>query len=109
MVPFKISNIKGMPNQFDIQLPNGKIFQSYKSLCAAVCYSHNANALVKKTKEEHPEWDGVVLGPHWDFSNTTGRYRNIFLGETRQETLAKIDSGEYLVVSDVTPYLFEGL
>ena len=31
----------------------------------------------------------------WDYSVTTGKYRNIFLGETKKETQAKIDSGEY--------------
>ncbi len=31
----------------------------------------------------------------WDYSTTTGKYRNQFLGETKKETQAKIDSGEY--------------
>ena len=31
----------------------------------------------------------------WDFSRTTGRYRNQFLGVTRRETEKKIKSGEY--------------
>jgi hypothetical protein len=31
----------------------------------------------------------------WDYSVTTGRYRNQFLGETTVETKAKISSGEY--------------
>ena len=31
----------------------------------------------------------------WDYSVTTGKYRNQFLGETKKETQAKIDSGEY--------------
>ncbi len=33
----------------------------------------------------------------WDYSVTTGRYRNQFLGETKKETQAKIDSGEYIL------------
>ncbi|MBW2649250.1 MAG: hypothetical protein JRC53_05470, partial [Deltaproteobacteria bacterium] len=33
----------------------------------------------------------------WDYSVTTGKYRNIFLGETKRETQAKIDSGEYVL------------
>ncbi len=32
---------------------------------------------------------------NWDYSVTTGKYRNMFLGETKKETQAKIDSGEY--------------
>lgn len=31
----------------------------------------------------------------WDYSVTTGKYRNAFLGETKKETEAKIKSGEY--------------
>ena len=33
----------------------------------------------------------------WDYSITTGKYRNQFLGETKKETQAKIDSGEYIL------------
>ena len=31
----------------------------------------------------------------WDYSTTTGKYRNQFLGETKAETERKIKSGEY--------------
>ena len=31
----------------------------------------------------------------WDYSVTTGRYRNLYLGETKKETQKKINSGEY--------------
>jgi hypothetical protein len=34
----------------------------------------------------------------WDCSTTTGKYRNIFLGETKKETEKKIKSGEYILV-----------
>lgn len=34
----------------------------------------------------------------WDYSTTTGRYRNQFLSETKRETQKKIDSGEYILV-----------
>ena len=36
---------------------------------------------------------------YWDYSVTTGRYRNQFLGETKAETQKKIDSGEYKLVN----------
>lgn len=35
----------------------------------------------------------------WNYSKTTARYRNWFLGETTKETQAKIDSGEYKLVN----------
>jgi hypothetical protein len=38
----------------------------------------------------------ITLDKHfWSYSRTTGKYRNIYLGETKKETLKKIDSGEY--------------
>lgn len=38
----------------------------------------------------------VTLGKNWNYSVTTSKYRNQFLGETMKETQAKLDSGEYL-------------
>jgi hypothetical protein len=42
---------------------------------------------------------GVVLLDEntWDYSVTTGKYRNEFLGEGIEETRAKIKSGEYIL------------
>ena len=34
---------------------------------------------------------------YWNYSNTTGKYRNIFLNETIKDTRAKIKSGEYIL------------
>ena len=40
--------------------------------------------------------DGITLDTSkWDYSKTTGKYRNLFLGETKKETEYKIKSGEY--------------
>jgi len=39
----------------------------------------------------------ITLGRNWDYSKTTGRYRNLYLGETKKETEAKLLSGEYLL------------
>ncbi len=33
----------------------------------------------------------------WDYSKTTGKYRNQFLGETRKETERKIKEGIYIL------------
>jgi len=32
---------------------------------------------------------------YWDYSTTTGKYRNMFLGEDKATTQKKINSGEY--------------
>ena len=43
---------------------------------------------------------GTLLDEHyWDYSVTTGKYRNQFLGETKAETQKKIDSGEYILAN----------
>jgi hypothetical protein len=36
---------------------------------------------------------------YWDYSKTTGKYRNLFLGETKSETEKKIKSGEYILTN----------
>jgi hypothetical protein len=81
----KVSNMtsgKGskVPNQFIISGDDGgNTFQSYSSIiahispCGAVTLDRNK----------------------WDYSVTTGKYRNQFLGETAEETKRKIKSGEY--------------
>ena len=63
-------------------------FQSYDSVIATITvYTSNANAkpIIKLERNK------------WDYSKTTGKYRNQFLGETKKETQAKINSGEYIL------------
>lgn len=70
-------------NQFEIVTPEGIFFQSYKSIIA-----------FKPTKGK------TQLDEHyWNYSVTTSKYRNIFLGETKKETQAKIKSGEYVLTN----------
>ncbi len=60
------------------------VFQSYKSVIA---FKHHKHA---KTK--------IYLDCNtWDYSRTTGKYRNVFLNENKAETQKKIDSGEYIL------------
>jgi hypothetical protein len=73
-------------NQFIITTDNGRgrTFQSYDTVIAKI--------------QECSGGRVVVLDENsWDCSVTTRRYRNIFLGENKAETIAKIDSGEYLL------------
>ena len=70
-----------VPNQFIVRTDKGKMFQSYNSNIAFI--PRNG--------------DKISLGIDWDYSKTTGKYRNIFLGETKKETEAKIISGVYVV------------
>lgn len=73
-----------VPNQFIIRTNKGVYFQSYDSVIVFVPYGSKKTKLDRKT---------------WDFSVTTGKYRNEFLGECKEETQAKIDSGEYVLAN----------
>ena len=69
-------------NQFEIYGDNGeKYFQSYNSIIVKIA---NGKTYLDKNK--------------WDYSKTTGKYRNLFLGEDKKTTEAKIKSGEYLLI-----------
>lgn len=72
-------NGRAVLNQFIIADDNGReIFQSYDSVIAI----------------KGP--DGVTLDEfYWNYSRTTGRYRNIFLEENKRETEKKIRAGIY--------------
>ncbi len=75
------SNSSGKPvaNQFIIYTDKGNYFQSYQSVIAFIGEDN------KITLDEY----------YWDYSPTTGKYRNQFLGEGIADTRAKIESGEY--------------
>lgn len=68
-------------NQFILNDNEGNEYlQSYNSI------------IVKRDINNH-----ITLGNNWDYSVTTGKYRNLYLGETKKETEAKIKSGEYTI------------
>jgi hypothetical protein len=73
------TNGNKVANQFIINDDNGNtFFQSYKSI-------------IVKLNGDDVELDQK----YWNYSNTTGKYRNIFLNETIKDTRKKIKSGEY--------------
>jgi len=72
-------------NQFLITDDDGnQYFQSYESIIA------------KKSLD-----DGIIYldSYYWDYSVTTGKYRNAFLGESIAETRKKIASGRYFMAN----------
>lgn len=71
-------------NQFIINTPEGTYFQSYNSIIA-FRPSNWANKIQLDKR-------------YWDYSVTTGKYRNQFLGEGKQETERKIRAGIYELV-----------
>lgn len=79
----QMTNKKGqvVVNQHLILTDAGDYFQSYNSIIAFI-----------------PMKGQIQLDIHlWDCSTTTGKYRNLFLGETKKVTEKKIASGEYLL------------
>lgn len=84
-IKMKVENLESnkgntIANQFEITAPEGRYFQSYKSMIAFI--PNNGGKI---------QLDSIF----WDYSKTTGKYRNQFLGETKKETEKKIASGEY--------------
>lgn len=79
----KSSSGRDIANQFIIYTTTGAYFQSYQSLIA-----FRPTEYVEK----------VILDINkWDYSVTTGKYRNMFLGEKKSETEKKIKDGVYLL------------
>jgi hypothetical protein len=76
------SNGNKIANQFIINDSEFTLFQSYFSV------------IVKTTFEEGKKI--VYLDSFfWNYSKTTAKYRNLFLGETTKETEKKIKDGIY--------------
>lgn len=80
-----MSSPKGnlVPNQFIIYTDEGRYFQSYDSIIAFI--DNNCNVFL----DEY----------YWDYSRTTGIYRNIFLMEDIKTTREKIKEGEYKLIN----------
>ena len=105
----KVANMKsprtGKPvaNQFIMTINSPSIygnfikretFQSYNSVIAVKTIWPHEAVKGHGGKEVEIQLDKT----YWNYSVTTDKYRNLFLGETKKETQAKIDSGEYKLV-----------
>jgi hypothetical protein len=75
-----ISASSGNPiaNQFIIYTDDGRFFQSYDSIIA---FRDNSGQIYLDERT-------------WDYSNTTGRYRNQFLGLNKRQTEREIKVGK---------------
>lgn len=72
-------------NQFILAGQGVSIFQSYESIIAIRRWTYKPYGHYQVTLDKN----------YWDYSVTTGKYRNQFLGESKAATLKKIKSGEY--------------
>lgn len=70
-------------NQLIVKDTNGTYFQSYDSV---ICFIDNNGKVFLDSKL-------------WNYSKTTAKYRNQFLGETSKETEKKIKSNEYTLTN----------
>jgi len=105
----KVCNItsrKGntIPNQFIITDDEGnEFFLSYDSVIAKIPHKRCFNCIYNNVCEEkdNPNDCGKILldEKYWNYSATTGKYRNIFLNEGIAETRNKIKSGEYILTN----------
>ena len=84
-------NGNDVPNQFIIEeeghgaLGNFIIKQTFQSYSAIIAI-----------RTTWPDTERVILDErYWNYSKTTGKYRNIFLGESKAETERKIAAGIY--------------
>lgn len=72
-----------VPNQYKIIIyGEATYFQSYETIIAKI-----------------DNRDKVFLDPQWNYSVTTSKYRNEFLGEDTKTTKKKIASGEYIITN----------
>ena len=79
----KTENFNGVKNQFLISTSDGLYLQSYNSIIAF------------KSKDGKTYLDDY----YWDYSKTTGKYRNMFLNETKKDTENKIKDGTYILTN----------
>ena len=74
-------------NQFIIETPDGDYFQSYRTIIAFK--PRDMGSKIQLDRDS------------WDYSRTTSRYRNEFLGETTKETREKIKAGDLYELTDL--------
>ena len=80
------TNGNKVANQFIITDDRDNVyFQSYNSIIVKQDFDVIGEGEVKTYLDKK----------YWNYSNTTGKYRNIFLNETIKDTRKKIKSGEY--------------
>lgn len=72
----------GDADNLPMQTVQVEFFQSYQTVIVKKQYFHDGMQV-------------TLDADAWDYSVTTSKYRNQFLNETKKETQAKIDSGEY--------------
>ena len=81
----KVSNLisdsgNNVANQFKIKTSKGTYFQSYDTIIAFIPFGQDDNAKIQLDSN------------YWNYSRTTSKYRNRFLGLTTDQTKRAIDT-----------------
>lgn len=85
---------KAVANQFIIiDSDNNKYFQSYESVIVKI--PRFTGYTVVNAIEGEIDTRIQLDETYWNYSKTTSKYRNEFLGETTKETQEKINNGTY--------------
>ena len=61
-------------------------------------YFQSYNSMIVKKDYESDQVKIYLDQKYWNYLNTTGKYRNIFLNETIKDTRAKIKNGTYILI-----------
>ena len=90
----KVSNFHGVKNQFIYSVQPNKWMDGTETKSGTMFQSYDSNIVLR-------QYDGKIFldAEKWDYSTTTGKYRNLFLNETKKETEKKIKSGEYTLIN----------
>jgi hypothetical protein len=84
---------RAIPNQFIIECEHEE-----GDICKSVAFQSYNSVIVQYNYFNNGSYEVLLDHDKWDYSTTTGKYRNIFLGETIAETRKHIKSGDYKLV-----------
>ena len=86
------------------KIPNQFIIEEYLHQDGSPSYTvkrktfQSYNSIIARITGDPMGPDFIELDPkYWNYSNTTSKYRRLFLGEGTKQTEAKIKSGEYVL------------
>ena len=88
-----INNMKSnrgrtIPNQYVIKLDNCDVFQSYETVIAIRDYDY-----------VNGKYEVYLNKQYYNYSRTTSRYRNKYLGLTTKEIEQKIKAKEFVLIT----------
>lgn len=84
----KVSQFGEVKNQFKIRVKT----ESASQCGFDTVFFQSYDSIIVKQDFKGQIW---LDENYWDYSRTTGKYRNLFLGENKKETLKKIKDGTY--------------